>query len=308
MKKRIFIGSSSEEKDLARAAQEILEPDFDVSIWDEKIWDKRVFKLNENFLYNLLEASLKFDFGILIGTKDDRIKFRGKKIWSPRDNIIFELGLFLGRLGPSRCAFIVDESIKQMSDLNGISLTKFNRKKIETFKQRVQEVKEFFNNAPDTEINFFPSSTLANVYYDNFILPTCKHIIGGIVHEGKKYDNVLVNVTIPESIFDNPNLQFDALKNKYKTKLYAFEYEGRPRKFYVNMEIRDEKLEIIDFPTLLSGLNFAILQLLPKEYNNNSQEYKLILSRELERFKKTLEMLLSKGGFNDFVVLKNESE
>lgn len=307
MKKRIFIGSSSEEKDLATVAKQILEPDFDVSIWDEKIFDKRVFKLNENFLYNLLEASLKFDFGILIGTKDDKITFRGKKVWSPRDNIVFELGLFLGRLGPSRCAFIVDESLKQMSDLNGISLSKFNRKKIETFQQRVYEVKEFFSNTSDTEINFFPSSTLASVYYENFIFPTCKHIMKGIHYKGKLYNDITVNVIIPGSIHDNVNLQFDALKHKYQTELYDFEYEGRPRKFYVNMEIKNDRLEIIDFPTLLSGLNYAILHLLPEDYNNNSIQYKIILSRELERFRKTLQLLLIKGGFNNLVILRDES-
>jgi predicted nucleotide-binding protein len=119
-KKRIFIGSSSEELGLANAAKSILERDFEVTIWNDSVWDTSVFKINNNFLNDLLRASLQFDFGLLIGTTDDEVKYRGDSVMQPRDNVLFELGLFIGRLGLSKCAFVIDKELKVLSDITGI--------------------------------------------------------------------------------------------------------------------------------------------------------------------------------------------
>jgi len=77
-KKRIFIGSSSKELVLAELAKSILEPEFEVKIWKESIWKvtDTVFGINENFLQSLLKATLKFDYGILLGTPDDQKKVK----------------------------------------------------------------------------------------------------------------------------------------------------------------------------------------------------------------------------------------
>src|SRR5690554_8158172 len=98
MKKKVFIGSSSEEIETAKIVQKLLENDFEVVIWNENLWDKSVFKLNSNFLHDLLKAPLKFDFGILIGSPDDKVEVRGKEYLQARDNILFELGLFIGKI------------------------------------------------------------------------------------------------------------------------------------------------------------------------------------------------------------------
>src|SRR5258708_21849425 len=102
-KRKIFIGSSSEELPLAELAKAQLSHDFDVTIWNDNLWDTAVFRLNQNFLSDLLKASLQFDFGILLGTTDDKVEYRGKAALQPRDNVLFELGLFIGRLGISKC-------------------------------------------------------------------------------------------------------------------------------------------------------------------------------------------------------------
>lgn len=73
-KKKLFIESSSEELKIAEIVKNYLNDDFDTTIWNENIWDTSVFKLNQNFLSDLLNASLQFDFGILIGTADDKVR------------------------------------------------------------------------------------------------------------------------------------------------------------------------------------------------------------------------------------------
>ena len=110
-KKRLFIGSSSEELKLAESVKKLLDKDFDVTIWNDNVWDSAVFKINNNFLADLLKASLQFDFGILLGTTDDKVTYRGKEVLQSRDNVLFELGLFTGRLGVSKCAFIIDKEL-----------------------------------------------------------------------------------------------------------------------------------------------------------------------------------------------------
>lgn len=178
-KKRIFIGSSSEELGLANAAKVILEleKDFEVTVWNEDVWDKAIFRLNNNYLNDLIRATLQFDFGILIGTKDDKVEYRGNEELQPRDNILFELGLFIGRLGLNNCAFLIDKDIKVLSDIKGISLARFEKNNTETFTKAIVQIKDVFKNQLDSGINFFPSSTLAAVYFENFIKPTCLHIM-----------------------------------------------------------------------------------------------------------------------------------
>lgn len=310
VKKKLFIGSSSEELKLAEKAKSLLDKDFDVTIWNEIIWDKAVFKINESFLSDLLKASLKFDFGIIIGTTDDKVEYRGKEKLQPRDNVLFELGLFTGRLGTSRCAFIIEKDIGIPSDFTGISLARFDKKDADEFNNAVLSVKDFFNSSPDNDLNFFPSSTLAAVYYQNFIIPICSYLIenNGFELEGKKYHKCKVNIIIPEQINDNVNLQFEKIKSKYKTKNVSFKYAGRPRNINIDTLIKNDIIEFIDFPTVLAGINHAISNLLPVEFLKADGDCQAILDRELRRFLTTLKMLLIKGGFDEMVEVIRESD
>ena len=307
-KKRIFIGSSSKEIKLAKEVKKYLEPEFDVTIWKESVWDvaDSVFGINENFLQSLLKATLQFDLGVLLGTADDIVKVKGKTVLLPRDNVVFELGLFMGRLGLRRCTFVVEEDIKVLSDLEGVSLVKFSKKDSSTLRQAILKVKNNFYRQSDTEVNFFPSSTLASVYFQNLIFPTCKYIIenNGFKYQNIKYQQCLIKVIIPKVIQADLNLQFEQVKKEIKTEKANFHYAGRPRFIHLEAEIKEDKLIFVDLPTILTGINYAIQYLLPNEFNEESKDYKLILSRELERFLITLKDLVSKNGFNKMVLFE----
>jgi hypothetical protein len=117
-KPSLFIGSSSEGFAVAEAVEVVLQEYAEVTLWKDG-----VFGLNENYLDTLVKAAKRFDFAVLIVTPDDVSMSRGGMINAPRDNIIFELGLFMGQLGKER-AFILynrDLEIKLPSDLAGIS-------------------------------------------------------------------------------------------------------------------------------------------------------------------------------------------
>lgn len=307
-KKRIFIGSSSEELKLAQSAKTILERDFEVTLWNDNVWDTSVFKINNNFLNDLLRASLQFDFGLLIGSTDDLVEYRGDIVLQPRDNVLFELGLFIGRLGLSKCAFVIDKELKVLSDISGISLARYEKNDVTSFVNAISQVSELFRNQIDSDINFFPSSTLASGYFENLLLPTCKYIIekDGFEYDGIKYNDCKIKVIIPIRLNSDVNLQFAQLKRGYQIKNVSFEYAGRPRNISLDTEIKNDKLIFIDFPTTLSGINYAISNLLPNDFNSMSADYDAIINREIERFIYTLKQLALRNGIDGLIEIERK--
>jgi len=306
MKKRVFIGSSSEELETANKVKRLLKKDFDVTIWDDNLWDKSVFKLNSNFLNDLLKAPLKFDYGILIGTPDDKTVVRNKTYLQARDNILFELGLFIGRLGLQRTCFLVDERVKKISDLEGIFVSRFNDNNLE---DRVEEIKDHFLQTEPNDVNFFPSSTLAFGYFENFIKAICSKFVreGSLEIDGVKYSNCNFEIIIPNKIDDDINLQFDGIKNRIGVKETVINCSGRDRKFQVHIEkFNSGEITILDFPSTLTGINYAIKELLPDEYKKYGEEYKNILNREIDKFVYTLENLIKRNSFENFVKVIRE--
>lgn len=57
-------------------------------------------------------------------------KSRGDEWPSPRDNVVFELGMFVGRLGRARAILMEprEEKVKLPSDLSGVTTITYNFK------------------------------------------------------------------------------------------------------------------------------------------------------------------------------------
>ena len=87
----VFIGSSSEGLDIAEAVQALLDNDCEVTVWTQG-----VFLLGLSNLENLTRKLGQYDFAVLVLTPDDLVKSRGVEQAAGRDNVIFELGLFMG--------------------------------------------------------------------------------------------------------------------------------------------------------------------------------------------------------------------
>ena len=121
----IFIGSSSEGETVARAIELHLHKFADVTIWMNG-----VFKPGVSYLQSLMNALDRFDFAVLVLTPDDVLERRDDSYSSPRDNVVFELGLFMGRLGVRRTFFVAEEdkNLKLPSDLDGISRLDYRRR------------------------------------------------------------------------------------------------------------------------------------------------------------------------------------
>ncbi len=121
---RVFIISSSESLDIAREIQSSLSHEDGVLV---TLWTDGVFKPSEHSMESLeaeLDAS---DFAIAIAAPDDQTTSREKTQMSPRDNVVFELGFFMGRLSRSRTFLVTpqDGSLKIPSDLIGINTVRY---------------------------------------------------------------------------------------------------------------------------------------------------------------------------------------
>lgn len=122
----IFIASSTGCLNEARAIKQVLKDDVDITIWDEGI-----FKLSSFILEVLEKAAKEFDFGIFVmGPDDFRQKNKGpRKSIVPRDNVVFECGLFIGSLGRKRSFIVIPRGIGNLelpTDLQGLVFSSYS--------------------------------------------------------------------------------------------------------------------------------------------------------------------------------------
>jgi hypothetical protein len=118
MKPKLFIGSSAEGKNVADAIQANLYREAECTVWTQG-----VFQLSDYNLQNLMRQVHASEFGVFVFSPDDITEMRGKLFSVPRDNVVYELGLFSGALGPERCFFAIPEKtdIHLPSDLLGMN-------------------------------------------------------------------------------------------------------------------------------------------------------------------------------------------
>lgn len=124
---RVFVGSSSENLGIVDTIQRLLDRVAEVQPWPG------VFKLSRYTLENLINATEEYDFGIFVFSPDDIVELRGEKYLAVRDNVVFELGLFVGKLGKERNFIILPRTFannrKQVhlpSDLLGVTTASYD--------------------------------------------------------------------------------------------------------------------------------------------------------------------------------------
>lgn len=117
-KPSLFIGSSEEGIDLARSVRAALEADAEVTLWKDGF-----FRPGSTYIDSLINSLPRFDFAILVLRPEDLVVSRDAGTFGPRDNVIFELGLFMGRFGKERTFMLhqANTPIKLPSDLAGVA-------------------------------------------------------------------------------------------------------------------------------------------------------------------------------------------
>jgi predicted nucleotide-binding protein len=116
----VFIGSSTESKKAALAVKKSLDKVAKTVVWTQK----DVFEPGKFTLESLEENAQRSDFAVMVFGPDDVIFSRGNRQAGPRDNVIFELGLFMGALERKR-AFVIAPRGKKLKIPTDILGTNF---------------------------------------------------------------------------------------------------------------------------------------------------------------------------------------
>src|SRR5262249_10398092 len=121
-KPRIFLGSSGQQAKLLQAITRGLEDRASVEPWTT------TFNPGRSTLDRLVELSQEVDFAAFVFAQDDwtttEVSEDGQA--SPRDNVVFEAGLFGGALGIRRTFILHAEGSKLPSDLLGLTSVRYD--------------------------------------------------------------------------------------------------------------------------------------------------------------------------------------
>jgi hypothetical protein len=147
MKPRIFLGSSGQQEKLLKALTRGLQDIADVEPWTT------VFNPGVSTLDRLVELTREVDFAAFVFAQDDWTTKGGSLDAasgeaSPRDNVVFEAGLFGGALGIRRTFILHAHGAKLPTDLLGLTSIRYDP---DTTPAIVRQINEKLRKAIDAE-------------------------------------------------------------------------------------------------------------------------------------------------------------
>ena len=288
MKRKLFIGSSSEGLKIAEEIKKKIEQDCDdwlqCDIWKEG----DIFKVNSGTLDSLVRASRRYDYGILVATADDKTIKRRLIHKSMRDNVLFEMGLFLGSLGLDRAFLFANTKISVPSDFNGVTLIRYHKKRdIESkVSELVEHLKKTKNSYP---LKPLPSSALALGYYENYVV----HLVRKLSNEGSDWKLYIIVPTEIHKLLDRIKLYKENTNSNqvFPERPSTYQYPNDSREYW-------------DIPTTLLTLDKLVDFLNPVReigIDNENLEWK---KQEIRNFIGTLQALINKNPFKDKIEFK----
>ena len=118
----VFIGSSSEGLSVAEYLLAALDDHCDGTIWTQG-----VFQPSSITIEAIAREAQRVDFAVFVMTPDDILTKRGETKPVARDNVLFELGLFVGRLGLERTYIVMPRgsNLGLPTDLHGVTVVTY---------------------------------------------------------------------------------------------------------------------------------------------------------------------------------------
>lgn len=117
---RVFAGSATESASIARRIARGLKGYARLHFWTD------VFRLGEFNLQALQREAAECDFAIFVWGIEDMAVVRNKRSRAPRDNVVYEAGLFAGALGEHRVFVAHAQMTKIPSDYLGVTTAAFD--------------------------------------------------------------------------------------------------------------------------------------------------------------------------------------
>jgi hypothetical protein len=302
LKPKIFIGSSTAGYAIAEKAKMYLSEIGDCFLWqDPDVWEP-----NRSTFDNLIRMSGYFDFGVFVATADDLTFTNDKLVVEPRDNVILEMSLFLGAMGHDKSFLLVEEGIKLPSDFNGIYMPRFDKTKEETIANSCKAYSEIIlEHYQLGHLNLYPTTALAIGYYKNFIADLVDSVqtAENLEFNGVVYTDFKLKVVIPA---DLKGMIREKAAIFYKRNGFtASDIKAKFRKHHLWFQLDAKNAPtafMYDMPSTLTGIDDAIEMILHKGYQGRTKMQRLIEQKELNNFRRVLQMQIDRSPFAQDIV------
>lgn len=298
LKPKIFIGSSTKGYSVAEKVKTNLSNVGDCFLWK----DPGVWVPNKSTFDNLLTMASYFDFGVFVATADDlTLTAEDKLVIEPRDNVILEMALFLGSMGRHKSFLLVEDGVKLPSDFSGIYMPRFKKENDDSI---LAACKEYENKIIEHyqlgHLSLYPTTALAIGYFKNFLGGIAESIqnANDLEFNGKVFTDFKFKVVLPKNmsglIRETASLFYKRhgfVENTLKTN-----FRKHPAWFQL-----DEKnvpvATMYDMPSTLTGIHAAIEMILQKDYQGKTKMQEIIEQRELNNFKRVLQMQIDNSPY-----------
>lgn len=309
----IFIASST----VGLPVAEAVKSNFD-KIADVDIWTENVFALNKSTLDTLVNRASFYDFAIFVLTPDDKATIKGKEQQIPRDNVVFEFGLFLGPIGPNRAFCIAEESVYILSDLSGITRATYKTREnlVAAVGNACSEIKREMAVAERLyRFSMLPSTSLAIGYYINFLEKVAqaftqidefevieKEASGKIINRQTikvkdRYPSI--TVLLPKKLSDLK----PAFLGRKTTNLKQITVNTpfRPFPFYIEGDVSEDTVSFFDIPTTLLSSLETVNKTFSADFLARDDNMDRIQRREIANFEKTIRIMVPDAIENNLI-------
>ncbi|MDQ1086770.1 TIR domain-containing protein [Siphonobacter sp. SORGH_AS_1065] len=309
----IFIASSTKGISVAEAVKSNFDKIADVDIWTENL-----FGLNKSTLDNLINRASFYDFAIFILTPDDKATIKDKEQLIPRDNVLFEFGLFLGSIGPSRAFCIAEESVYILSDFIGITRATYRDRAnlVAAVGNACSEIKREMEVAERIyRFSMLPSTSLAIGYYINFLKKVAEaftHIKQFEVNEKDSSGKIIkkqkvkvknrypsITVLLPKKLSDLEPIFLE--RKTSNLKQITVSTTSRPFPFYIEGDISEDTVSFFDIPTTLLSSLEAVKKIFSEDFLARDDNMDRIQRREIANFEKTMRIMVPDAIENNLI-------
>jgi len=307
LKPKIFIGSSTLGYPVAEKVKECLASFSDCFLWKEPtVWES-----NRSTFENLIKMVSHFDFGVFVATADDLTLTNDKIVIEARDNVILEMALFLGALGRDKSFLLVENGTKLPSDFAGIFMPRFDAKDQASITSACREFEaKIVEHYALGHLSLYPTTALAIGYYRNFVSGLVQSIVDAqpLNIDGVLYTDFKINIVMPADLKGSIREKAAHFykRNGFIENTMNTKYRKHPAWFRLDPTKAPTAI-LYDMPSTLTGIDDAIEMILQKGFQGRTKLQQVIEQRELNNFRRVLQMQIDNSPFaKESVVIIDE--
>lgn len=307
MKPEIILFSSSGSYVIAESIYTNLKDNHSVTLWRQFFGENRTTPL-----WTFFKKLFHYDYAILVLANDSIIYDKvseNHQAWIPKDNVIFELGATMARLGPQKTILLVPDQPQvrlpgYFDDVQPLLFSYHNQEhfteeeKIAATAEAARSISATLDNAGSEAFHAeLPAQGLAHAYLNNFFFPVrLSNIPQELNIDGQTLlwapeAGMSFTIIIPEEIMgrEKANRYFENLSQCRRVSFRA--NDGRDLGLYVlPRKTENDPLHILDIPTtLLTAEN--IIERIERFWRDKDKERVLQTDNEFTAALKTREIL-----------------